>query len=241
MSAVAIIPARGGSQRIPGKNKKLFHGKPIICYSIETAKKSGLFDRILVSTDDPEIGAIAEAAGAEYIHRPPEWAHNDVGTQEVAQYIAREVIGYWEGRKPEFLAVIYPTAPLMCAADLKRGLLILKNAPVSTSKQYPPRNSFSRAWCQGHDSGQFYFGKYASYVMGVPLEGNALEVRIHPARDCDINLPEDWARCELMFAKLQEERKAWIQQQKNGGLANSGKPTTRGTRSTGPSGSASGR
>ena len=81
MSCVAIIPARGGSKRIPRKNIKPFAGKPIIAYSIEAALQSRLFDRVIVSTDDREIAAVAESFGAEVpFSRPPELADDHAGT-----------------------------------------------------------------------------------------------------------------------------------------------------------------
>ena len=130
MSRIAVIPARGGSTRIPRKNILEFHGKPIIAYSIETAKASGLFDRIIISTDDREIAEVAVQYGATDIHeRRPEHARNEVGTQEVARQVLLDYQGFYN---PQYVCVIYATAPLMLAEDLKLGLDRL----VSTGMDY---------------------------------------------------------------------------------------------------------
>ena len=166
MSRIAVIPARGGSTRIPRKNILEFHGKPIIAYSIETAKASGLFDRIIISTDDREIAEVAVQYGATDIHeRRPEHARNEVGTQEVARQVLLDYQGFYN---PQYVCVIYATAPMMMAEDLKLGLDRL----VSTGMDYvytvgmQPDGTLI-------DAGQWYFGKIKSFIDGVPLFENS--------------------------------------------------------------------
>jgi len=109
---IAIIPARGGSKRIPRKNIKLFHGKPLIAYSIELAIESGLFERVIVSTDDHEIAEIAQQYGAEVpFIRPDELADDHTGTGDVVEH----AIKYMQATGPQYdyLCTIYATAPLL--------------------------------------------------------------------------------------------------------------------------------
>ncbi len=177
MKTVCIIPARGGSARIPRKNIKLFHGKPIIAYSIETALESRLFDDIYVSTDDPEIGDIAYAHGAK-MYRRPEPDDGTKGTQEVAADVLRVV--------PAGLAcVLYATAPMITPLDLWRGHQALSRA-VFTYSSYLG------------DIGGFYWGP--AFAFGrLPLAGNCHAVHIPPERAIDINTMDDWHRAETMF------------------------------------------
>ena len=104
---LCIIPARGGSKRIPRKNIKLFCGKPLIAYSIETAKKSDLFNKIVVSTDDEEIAKISEKYGAEILWRPKELADDYAGSIDVFEHAIKELD---KNNKFEYACMIYPTA-----------------------------------------------------------------------------------------------------------------------------------
>jgi CMP-N-acetylneuraminic acid synthetase len=186
---IAIIPARGGSTRIPRKNIKEFHGKPIIQYSIETAEKSGLFDQIIVSTDDDEIASISHRLGATIYHREKALADNDVGTQEVA----RDVLKNLE-IDSEYACVIYATAPLLTVSDLSRGLKYLKS---SRSLNY----AFSTDFC-GTDVGNYYWGKTSAFVDSAPLNENSIHVPITPDRTIDINTPADWMLATTMYKEL---------------------------------------
>ena len=130
MSAIAIITARGGSKRIPGKNKKDFLGKPIICYSIEAAISSGFFDEIMVSTDDEEIAKIAKEAGASVPFMRSAATSNDfAGTSDVLL----EVLDEYEkrGREFDYMVCIYPTAPFVTAEKLKNAMKILTEEKAS--------------------------------------------------------------------------------------------------------------
>ena len=171
----------------------------MIRYSIETAKASGLFDRIIISTDDREIAEIAVQYGATDIHeRRPEHARNEVGTQEVARQVLLDYQGFYD---PQYVCVIYATSPLMLAEDLKLGLARL----VSTGMDYvytvgmQPDGTLI-------DAGQWYFGKTKSFDDGVPLFENSHGFILPPERVCDINVEFDWQRAEQMYLKLYGEK-----------------------------------
>ena len=122
---LAIIPARGGSKRIPNKNIRDFVGKPLVAYSIEVAKASGLFDKIVVTTDNQEVANIALDYGAEVpFIRPPELSNDVIGTRPVTNHAIRYVTEHFE--KPEFCCCIYATAPFLQAEYLKQGLQKLR-------------------------------------------------------------------------------------------------------------------
>jgi len=193
VSRVAIIPARGGSTRIPGKNIREFHGRPILEYSIDTALRSGLFDAgVWVSTEDPKIARVAWAAGAKLHPRQMALAENDVGTQEVMRAVLLEL--YPPGGThalPEFACCIYATAPLMTVADLRMGFALV----AAGIKQYV----FSTGY---EDAGQWYWGKSKAFVDGIPLEGNSLGHLLPAERVCDINVEADWRRAEQLYTQL---------------------------------------
>ncbi len=189
---IAIIPARKNSQRIPGKNKKDFRGKPIIAYSIETAKESGLFDEIYVSSDDAEIGRIAHDYGVRFYHRSDRMSVNEVGTQAVA----KDLLGVL-GFGPEDIAcVIYPTAPLMSVEDLLYGARVFDTNPLC-------HYAYSIGTKPLHDAGQFYFGEVGAFFQEEPIfSEHSITIPIDSSRVCDINTPEDWERCEQMYDLL---------------------------------------
>lgn len=192
MTTVAIIPARGGSTRIPRKNIKPFYGHPIIAYSIQKALKSGLFDRVVVSTDDQEIAEVAVRYGAEVHLRPPAMALNHVGTQEVA----REAIMGLSLDRSDCVCCIYATAPLMSIHDLARGLTILIQDP---SVDF----TFSVGTDPLHDAGQFYWGFAHSFLNRAPLiSPRTRMIPVSSLRDCDINVPADWETAERLFERL---------------------------------------
>lgn len=193
MSAIAIIPARGGSRRIPGKNKKPFHGRPIIEYAIQAAKDSSLFRLICVTTDDTEIAEIALKNGCMAIHRGREWAQDHVGTQEVMA----ETVKWFQD---DYACCIYPTVPLLSSDDLLGALIDLKSNQAM---------AYCMAVCSEphlHDAGQFYWGNRKAFQQRTPLIHNhTIMYSIHPERDCDINTMEDWTMAEKMYEKLQYE------------------------------------
>ena len=199
--SVCIIPARGGSRRIPNKNIRDFHGKPIIAYSIATAQASGLFSRIIVSTDSEAIGAVAVKYGAEARMRSAVHLTSDgVGTQEVTAYaLVQAGISYG------YACCIYATAPLMSADDLRRGLAELESADAHSGHC----DAFSFAFSVGteplRDAGQFYWGRVKAFLGRVPLiSPESLMIPIPDNRVCDINTESDWQRAEQMYAALHQ-------------------------------------
>ncbi len=186
MSNIAIIPARGGSTRVPRKNIRLFHGKPIIAYSIETAKASWLFDQVYVSSDDDEILTIAVKYGASVLLRSEGLGHDSVGTQEVVRDALRNPLG------AHYICCIYATAPLITPRDLIQGLIQLRweNAPYV----YTVGPDFQ-------DAGQWYWGTYEAFRDSVPLD-HGKQYFLPSHRVCDINTEEDWMRAERMYEAL---------------------------------------
>jgi N-acylneuraminate cytidylyltransferase len=224
---LAIIPARGGSKRIPRKNIRPFGGKPMISWSITAALQSGCFDRVIVSTDDPEISEVAIAHGAEVpFVRPPELSDDHTGTIPV---IAHAIA--WQNANGEEVSAaccIYATAPFIRAEDLQRGWQAMQESgakyafsvtsyafpiqrairitPAQRVAMFQPEHFTTRsqdleeAW---HDAGQFYWGKAEAWLTGLPLFSEAATPIILPRhRVQDIDTPEDWARAELMLKWL---------------------------------------
>lgn len=193
MSSVAIIPARGGSRRIPGKNIKEFHGQPILVYSIKTAQASGLFDAgIWVSTEDSDIARVAWDAGAKVHPRQKALAEDHVGTQEVTRAALAELYPRGSPAKlPDFTCCIYPTAPLMLVADLHAGYVLA----AARFKPY----AFA-VGLDGVGAGQWFWGQTAAFLDEVPLEGNSELFHLPVERTCDINTTEDWIRAERLWA-----------------------------------------
>ncbi len=224
---LAVIPARGGSKRIPRKNIKPFCGKPIIAWSIEAARQSNCFDRIIVSTDDAEIAEVASSCGAEVpFVRPNELSDDHTATAPVIAHAIE-----WQRRNdrtPVDVCCIYATAPFIQAPDLQCGLKTLLRSAADyafsvTSYAFPiqrairittnnriemfnPEHVNSRsqdleeAW---HDAGQFYWGKSRAWLAGKPIFSNdAAPVVLPRHRVQDIDTPEDWLRAELLFEAM---------------------------------------
>ena len=182
MKTVAIIPARRGSVRIPCKNWRPFHGKPIIQYSIEVAQRSRLFDHIIVSTDGDEIASVAKSAGAWVYRRAEDCGER--GTQAVAAEVLSQVADV------SVACVIYPTAPMLTEHDLWAGFSSMGGGYAVASK-----------YGSCLDIGWMYWGP--AYAFGaVPLMPAFMTlVPIGMDRAIDINTPEDWAKAEQMYAK----------------------------------------
>ncbi|WP_147818856.1 pseudaminic acid cytidylyltransferase [Salidesulfovibrio onnuriiensis] len=224
---VAIIPARGGSKRIPRKNIREFAGKPIIAHSIETALKSGLFESVVVSTDDEDIAEVAREYGAETpFLRPADLADDFTGIVSVIRHAVQQLQD--DGRNVINVCCMFATAPFIVPADLAAGLEALKNAPAAfsvTSFAYPifrslrmeedgrlemfhPENLNARsqdlpqAW---HDAGQFYWARKDFLLSGGEfLMGDAVGIVIPRHRVQDIDDEEDWVRAEAMYRVLRE-------------------------------------
>jgi pseudaminic acid cytidylyltransferase len=226
---IAIIPARGGSKRIPRKNIREFCGKPIIAYSIEAARQSNCFDRIIVSTDDAEIATVARDWGAETpFLRPAELANDFAGTIPVIKHAIE-----WFNKneiQPELACCIYATAPFVTSQDLQRGLdtlLSTKSEYAFTLTSYPfPIQRAVRLTSSGriamfqpehfntrsqdleeayHDAGQFYWGRCKAFLRELPMFSEAAAPVLLPRhRVQDIDTLEDWSRAELMLKILQQ-------------------------------------
>lgn len=225
---VAIIPARGGSKRIPRKNIKPFCGKPMIAWTIEAAEASGCFDDIIVSTDDDDIAAVAKACGASVpFTRPNNLSDDHTGTIPVIKH----AIEWYEAHvKPiDYACCLYATAPFVQPDDLKQGLQSVQNADVDyafsvTSYAFPIQRALrlsdsggvsmfqpehfntrsqdlEEAW---HDAGQFYWGRADAWLNEKPLfSERSAAVPLPGHRVQDIDTPEDWTRAEWLFKALQ--------------------------------------
>lgn len=227
---LAVIPARGGSKRIPRKNLREFCGKPMLAHSILSARQSGCFDRILVSSDDPEIAAVARDWGAEApFLRPAELSNDHAGTLPVVKHAIEWLLH--QGDVPELVCCLYATAPFVTAEDLATGLGILQTAGSDyafTVTRFPSaiqralrltsagrvtmlnpehRNTRSQDLEQTfHDAGQFYWGRAAAFLAEVPLLSEASAPILLPRyRVQDIDTPDDWRMAELMYRVLQME------------------------------------
>lgn len=224
---LAVIPARGGSKRIPRKNIKDFCGKPMIAWSIEAAKQSGCFDRILVSTDDERIAEVARSYGAETpFTRPPELSDDHTGTIPVIAHAVKWQIQ--NGVTPTEVCCIYATAPFLQASDLRKGYETLCQegadyAVSITSYAFPiqralrikhdnriemfnPENynirsqDLEKSW---HDAGQFYWGKTNVWLTDKAMFlHNTVAIVLPRYRVQDIDTLEDWTHAEYMFNAL---------------------------------------
>jgi pseudaminic acid cytidylyltransferase len=222
---IAVIPARGGSKRIPRKNIRKFCGRPMIAWSISAALEAGIFDRVIVSTDDVEIADVAKVEGAEVpFMRPPDLADDMTATVPVIAHALTQMEGV------STLCCLYATAPFVDAADLVKGARLLEDGeadyvmPVA-SYAFPIQRAvkinddgrvqmFSPEFGQTrsqdlvesyHDAGQFYFGRAEAWRAGKAIIGPDAQPLILPRhRVQDIDTPEDWARAELMFKALRD-------------------------------------
>lgn len=228
--SIAIIPARGGSTRIPRKNIKSFCGKPIIAWSIETAIASGCFDRIIVSTDDDEIAGIAEACGASApFRRPAELSDSHTGTMPVIRHCLEWLQEH--GEQPEFACCIHATAPFILAKDLKACLERLQDGdcdyvfPVTTFPfpiqralrinevnridMFQPEHFHTRSQDLEeayHDAAQFWWGRTSAWLAETPVYSTvSAPLRIPRHRVQDIDTPEDWERAQALFQLLTRE------------------------------------
>ena len=226
MGALAIITARGGSKRIPGKNKKLFLGKPIICYSIEAALASALFEEVMVSTDDEEIARIARDAGASVPFMRSERTANDFATTDD---VLLEVLAEYEKRGENFayMACLYPTAPFVTAEKLRNAFRILEEQNAAAVMpvvrfSFPPQRGMTvrggrLLYCYPenaqkrsqdleamyHDCGQFYFYRTEAFLAGGgdPAEGY-VPIVMPETEVQDIDSPEDWEIAELKYRRM---------------------------------------
>ena len=223
MSSVAIITARGGSKRIPRKNIKEFCGKPIIAYSIEAALGSGIFDEVMVSTDDVEIADIAKAFGAKVPFFRSEKTSNDFAT--TADVIS-EVLDKYEkmGKSFDYACCVYPTAPFITAEKLKLAMEKLQSEGGDSAMpvvkfSFPPQRclvinngSLEYKWPENankrsqdlepfyHDCGQYYVFKVSSFRKSGQIIGGKVIPIVTPDTEVqDIDEMSDWQIAELKF------------------------------------------
>ncbi|KZE32434.1 pseudaminic acid cytidylyltransferase [Crenobacter luteus] len=227
---LAVIPARGGSKRIPRKNIREFCGQPMIARSIAAATASACFDRVIVSTDDQEIAAVAAAYGAEVpFMRPAELSDDYIGTIPVIAHAIRWL--QQQGEEVAEVCCIYATAPFVQASDLQHGLSLLRQHDADyafsvTSYAFPIQRAV-RITEQGlvemfapeqfatrsqdleeafHDAGQFYWGKAKAWLEGKPIfQGQSVPVILPRTRVQDIDTQEDWVRAEMLYRLLKAE------------------------------------
>jgi pseudaminic acid cytidylyltransferase len=221
---IAVIPARGGSKRIPRKNIRLFCGKPIMAYSIAAAQETGLFDEIVVSTDDEEIASVARASGATTpFMRPREIADDFTGTNAVVKH----AIAWFNGNGHDIThaCCIYATAPLVQARFIREGHDALARSDAAfafsvTSYAFPiqralrltpgdrvdaiyPEHRMTRSQDLEeayHDAGQFYWGTASAFLEDLPLfSPRSIGVVLPRFLVQDIDTLEDWEQAEFMY------------------------------------------
>lgn len=226
MRNLAVIPARGGSKRIPRKNIKPFGGKPMITYAIAAARASELFDEIVVSTDDDEIAEVAAAHGASVpFRRPAELADDQTTTVPVIAHAAEWFSA--RGRAPAAVCCIYPCVPLLRADDLRgaytmfvergaeyvypvvqfhsspwRGMRRPDNGPmefVHPEFELTRTQDLPKVY---FDAGQFYWGRALAWRAGMRMHSNGHGYVVESHRVVDIDTPEDWRRAELIARAL---------------------------------------
>lgn len=200
---VAIIPARGGSTRIAQKNRRPFHGKPVIAYSIETAQASKLFEEIVVATDDKVTARIAKAMGCTIFETSGWIAGPHCGTQEVVQAVRWALNFESEDAPEEFIACcLYATAPLLLPQDLRRGYDAMLDARDSAGTKMEGVFAMGVGAEPLRDAGQFYFGLMKDFG-NEPLISERTRLIVLPEhRICDINTEDDWQRAERMYEEL---------------------------------------
>ena len=221
--AIAIIPARGGSKRIPRKNIKDFYGKPLIAYSIEVAVKSKLFDKVMVTTDDKEIATIAKEYGADVpFLRPKKLSDDFTGTQEVINH----TLEYLKENNEvyDYACTIYATAPLLQKKYLIEGFKKLKESTAvntfsATSMPFPIQRTFklnSEGRCEMftpehymtrsqdleeayQDAGQFYWKRLDRESSEIMFGEDSIPIILPRHLVQDIDTLEDWKRAEIMY------------------------------------------
>ena len=220
---IAIIPARGGSKRIPRKNIREFAGKPMIAYAICAAIESGLFEHVIVSTDDEGIARIANEYGAETpFARPGELADEHTPTVPVVAHAitACQALGW----NIDYACCIYPGVPFIQTDDLNRALELvqtsqaaycfpitefpsaiqraLRRLPNGHMQPFYPEYELIRTQDLEpayHDAGQFYWGKSDAWLTNKNVHSNGVGLPIPNWRVVDIDTPDDWARAEKLY------------------------------------------
>lgn len=224
-----MIPARGGSKRIPRKNIKDFCGQPIIAYSIKAALDTEIFDRVIVSTDDEEIADLSRKLGADVpFTRPPELSDDHATTLQVINHTLT-----WLGQngiQSKTLCCIYPAAPFVTPQILKNAYekLIGSNqnyvfpviefeSPIQRALKINHKNyleptfpEYQKTRTQDlsksyHDAGQFYFGKSAAFLANLPIFLDAIPIIMPKNSAQDIDTLDDWNQAELLFQQIKRD------------------------------------
>jgi pseudaminic acid cytidylyltransferase len=225
---LALIPARGGSKRIPRKNVRPFNGKPIIAYSIAAALDSGCVDRVVVSTDDPEIADVARAHGAETpFVRPPELSDDHTHIGKVLAHAIRWFLD--RNQPPDLVCCLFATAPFLEPGTLREACDRLRSAPDKLFSFGVARFSFPiqravrmlpgggvapfQPECMGmrsqdledayHDAGQFFWARPHAILAGKSIfSPQSIPILIPSHRVQDIDTPEDWLRAECLHQAI---------------------------------------
>ncbi len=228
---IAVIPARGGSKRIPRKNIKIFYGKPMISWAIESARKSGIFDHIIVSTDDREIAEISRSLGAETpFFRPENLSDDFTPTVPVIAHATKECLDL--GWQIDYVCCIYPCVPFLQDSDLITALDIANTQDAdfvySITEYAHPIQRAMRQDVDGkmhffspeyeltrtqdlektyHDAGQFYWGKTSAWIEQKKMHTDGLGLQLPNWRVVDIDTEDDWVKAELIFKQFMENSK----------------------------------
>lgn len=220
---IAIIPARGGSKRIPRKNIRRFHGQPMIIWSIKAAQASGLFDRIIVSTDDLEIADVAKDAGAEVPFLRPDALSNDFATTgDVIKHALSALVA--QGSVYRFACCLYATAPFVTPEAIRRGHDAMQGGaayafsvteyafPIQRAlrrqgegvEMFDPKYALTRAQDLEpafHDAGQFYWGRCDAWAQALPIFApHSVPIPLPRHDVVDIDTEDDWVLAEKLFA-----------------------------------------
>lgn len=225
---IAVIPARGGSKRVPRKNVRAFAGRPMIGYAIDAARRSGLFEHVIVSTDDAEVAAVARELGAELpFMRPAALADDFTPTVPVIAHAIRAVAEL--GWQVELACCIYPAVPLLQPQTLAEALELLRRsdapyafpvlayrAPIqraltrdATGRSAPLHPEHMQTRTQDlapafHDAGQFYWGRADAWLGGRPLHADACTLVCSEGSVVDIDTEADWALAEALYRVRRE-------------------------------------
>lgn len=226
MKTLAVIPARGGSKRIPRKNIKLFSGRPMLDYAVSAAISSGLFEHVTVSSDDDEILAVAATLGAEPLRRPAELSDDHTPTVPVIAHAISAAESLWD-RRADTVCCIYPAVPFLRRQDLYEAKELqarygaqyvfpvvsfpspieraLQRDKEGTLRPFFPQNTLTRTQDLGeayYDAGEFYWGARELWLAQRPIHANGIGIVIPQWRAVDIDTPEDWERAELLHLAL---------------------------------------
>jgi pseudaminic acid cytidylyltransferase len=228
MSSIAIIPARGGSKRIPRKNIKLLNGRPAIAYSIDLALSIGFFDRVIVSTDDPQIAEVSVDFGAEVpFVRSASLSDDFAITLDVIADATQQLRSL--GGNFNYVCCLYPVTPLLKPKRVEQALEILQTgiwdyvfpaiefpSPIERGFKKSPSGliefgfpEYANTRSQDidktfHDAGQFYFGKSEAWIEKKPiLNGNSTFIQLDKNETLDIDDVDDWRLAELLHKDME--------------------------------------